>query len=147
MTSYLLDTNILLRASDPGSSKYMLTMSSLTKLLARGEQIYITTQNLIEFWAVATRPPSARGLGWNIRKTRAEIDKITRQFLLLEDNPDVFDHWLRLVTSYSVSGKPVHDARLVAVMQAHAVSHILTFNIKDFRRYTTIITPVHPRDV
>ena len=58
MTSYLLDTNILLRASDPGSPKYMLTMSSLAKLLARGEPIYITAQNLIEFWGVATRPLS-----------------------------------------------------------------------------------------
>lgn len=147
MTSYLLDTNILLRASDPGSTKYMLTMNCLAKLLAGGEQIYITAQNLIEFWAVATRPLSVRGLGWNVTKTRAEIDKITRQFMLLEDNADVFDHWLRLVTSYRVSGKQVHDARLVAVMQANSVSHILTFNIKDFRRYTAIITAVHPKDI
>ncbi len=147
MIPYLLDTNILLRASDPGSSKYMVTMSSLAKLLAHGEPIYITAQNLIEFWAVATRPLSARGLGWNIAKTRTEIDKITRQFILLGDNADVFDHWLRLVTSYRVSGKQVHDARLVAVMQAYSINHILTFNIKDFRRYTAIITPVHPRDV
>jgi len=40
-------------------------------------------------------------------------------------------------------GKPSHDARLVAAMLAHGVTHILTFNDTDFRRYAGI-TPVVP---
>jgi hypothetical protein len=41
----------------------------------------------------------------------------------------------------------VHDAQLVAAMAAHGLSHILTLNIADFRRYRNEITPVHPADV
>jgi predicted nucleic acid-binding protein len=34
-----------------------------------------------------------------------------------------------------VSGVQVHDARLVAAMKTHGVTHILTFNVVDFQRY------------
>jgi hypothetical protein len=35
-----------------------------------------------------------------------------------------------------VQGKQAHDARLVAAMQRHGPSHLLTFNTADFQRYT-----------
>jgi predicted nucleic acid-binding protein len=42
----------------------------------------------------------------------------------------------------------VHDARLVAVMRTHGVTHILTFNVSDFVRYQSMgIVPVHPSSV
>jgi predicted nucleic acid-binding protein len=37
-----------------------------------------------------------------------------------------------------VLGKNAHDARLVAAMNVHGVTHLLTFNAADFRRFTTI---------
>jgi predicted nucleic acid-binding protein len=37
-----------------------------------------------------------------------------------------------------VRGAKVHDARLAAVMQAHGLTRILTFNAADFRRYSDI---------
>jgi predicted nucleic acid-binding protein len=40
----------------------------------------------------------------------------------------------------------VHDARLVAAMRVHGVKRILTFNDKDFARYTDIEAE-HPRSV
>lgn len=39
---------------------------------------------------------------------------------------------------YRVSGVQVHDARLVAAMHVHNVNRILTFNTKDFARFTDI---------
>ena len=43
-------------------------------------------------------------------------------------------------------GVNVHDARLVATMLVHGLTHIVTFNIRDFTRYTEI-TAVHPREI
>lgn len=37
-----------------------------------------------------------------------------------------------------VRGRQVYDARLVAVMLAHGITHILTFNGNHFRRFTGI---------
>lgn len=43
-------------------------------------------------------------------------------------------------------GVNVHDARLVAAMLVHGLTHILTFNISDFARYSEI-TAVHPTTI
>ena len=32
-------------------------------------------------------------------------------------------------------------------MQAHGITHLLTFNTADFKRYTDIITVIAPSDV
>ena len=40
----------------------------------------------------------------------------------------------------------VHDARLVAAMLVHKLTHILTFNSDDFRRYSEIIV-VNPKQL
>jgi hypothetical protein len=37
-----------------------------------------------------------------------------------------------------IQGVQVHGARLVALMQVHAVTHILTLNTADFSRYAGI---------
>jgi predicted nucleic acid-binding protein len=44
----------------------------------------------------------------------------------------------RLVIANNVHGVQVHDARLAAIMEAHGITHILTLNENDFRRYTHI---------
>jgi hypothetical protein len=43
-------------------------------------------------------------------------------------------------------GVNVHDARLVAAMIAHGVTHVLTANVKDFARYPTV-TAVAPGEI
>ena len=80
MTQYLLDTNILLRASDPNSSSYPLIMNVVDMIIRQGGECLITSQILIEFWVVATRPKDVNGLGWTTQKTQHEINQILSQF-------------------------------------------------------------------
>ena len=138
MTAYLLDTNILLRSSDSNSPWQPLADASVTQLLRQGNQLWITSQNIIEFWVVATRPINVNGLGWSIAQTCAEIEQILNQFPQLEETPQIFPHWFSLVTTYQLQGKRVHDARLVAVTLAHGITHLLTFNSDDFRNINEI---------
>jgi predicted nucleic acid-binding protein len=71
-----------------------------------------------------------------------EADRLARvieiKFRLLPDSLAVHEQWRRLLIAYRVSGVQVHDARLVAAMHIHGVKRILTFNTKDFERYTDI---------
>jgi predicted nucleic acid-binding protein len=106
--------------------------------LTNGHELFITPQILIEFWAVATRPIDANGLGWSSALVQTEIERLRRLFSWLDDNDQVFSNWLQIVSGYNVQGKQVHDARLVAVMQTYQVTHLLTFNVDDFRRYQDI---------
>jgi predicted nucleic acid-binding protein len=146
MTAYLLDTNILLRSSDPNSPLQALADASVSELLARNNQLYITSQNIIEFWVVATRPTSVNGFGWNDKQTLEEIEQILNQFPQLQETPQIFTHWLNVVTTYQIVGKRVHDARLVAVMLTHGVTHLLTLNPDDFRNINEIVV-VHPQAI
>lgn len=141
----LLDTNILLRSCNPTASQHVEAARAVLSLLATGEILCLASQNLVKFWAVATRPLEANGLGWDTKKTHSQIAQFLEQFLLLDDSPAVFVHWLSLVTSHDVKGKNVHDTRLVAVMMTHGITHLLTFNTDDFRRFPNI-TLIHPNE-
>jgi predicted nucleic acid-binding protein len=146
MTDYLLDTNVLLRMSDSTSPVNLLAGRATATLLRQRDRVFITSQNIIEFWVVATRPLQVNGLGWSVEQTRIEIEQILNQFPQLEETPQIFPHWFNLVTSYQIQGKRVHDARLVAVMLAHGVTHLLTFNPDDFRNINEIVV-LHPQAI
>ena len=49
---------------------------------------------------------------------------------------------LNLLTTITINGKQVHDANIVATMQAHGIPKLLTHNTTDFARYASIITVV-----
>ncbi|HEY0100714.1 MAG TPA: PIN domain-containing protein [Pyrinomonadaceae bacterium] len=144
--SYLVDTNILLRSAQSTHPMHADATRAVGELLARSEILSIIPQNIIEYWSVATRPNEANGLGMSVDETAAEVAGLQSIFQLLPDNAEIFSEWKRLVSKHEVKGKEVHDARIVAAMLAHRVTHLLTFNTADFKRYSQI-TAVNPRDV
>lgn len=146
MRTYLFDTNIWLRAVQPESPHHPLAVQALTTLLARGDTITLTAQNLIEFWSVASRAVEANGLGWSVEMVSQEIDRLLTQFFLLEETPAIFTYWRHLTMAHQITGRRVHDARLVAVMLAAGVTHLLTFNGDDFRSFHEIVV-VSPADM
>ena len=118
--------------------------NGLFALRDRGETLSIFPQNLIEFWAVATRPVAYNGLGLSIAQAEQEILSLKTLFALLPDTAEIFFEWEKIVFEYRVSGKQAHDARLVAAMTVHNLTHLLTFNTTDFNRFSTI-TAVSPQ--
>lgn len=138
MASYLCDTNLLVRLVDAPAPQHPLAAGALAELFRKRHEVFITAQNLIEFWAVATRPAEANGLGWSADATFHEVAALQERFPLLADSPAVFREWLALVRRFSVAGKRVHDARLVAVLRVNQLDHLLTFNTADFASFTGI---------
>ena len=95
--------------------------------------LHIAAQSIAEFWAVATRPPAQNGLGLDIAAAASAVAEIEPTFgLLFSDGAMVYQHWKRLIVERRVTGRRVFDARLVAVMLAHGVAQLLTFNGTDF---------------
>ncbi|MGE4045275.1 MAG: type II toxin-antitoxin system VapC family toxin [Acetobacteraceae bacterium] len=140
--SVLVDTNILLRRTQPDHPQHSAAVESVARLLTTGEPVYFTPQNMAEFWNVATRPVANNGLGFSIPLVLNEIGKIERVLMLLPDAPAMYGEWKRLVVQHNVLGSKVHDTRLVAAMNVHGVRRILTFNTADFARYE--IEALHP---
>lgn len=133
--SILLDTNVLLRRVQPSHPSHALAVEGVARLLAAGETVHFTLQNIAEFWNVATRPAEHNGLGFPAAVALAEVDKIEAALELLPDTPALYAAWKGLVLRHGVIGAKVHDARLVAAMNVHAVRRLLTFNAGDFARY------------
>ncbi|BDI31514.1 hypothetical protein CCAX7_35650 [Capsulimonas corticalis] len=142
---YCLDTNVLLRWTEPGTPMCEQARVAVKALRAQGEAVSILPQNIVEFWAAATRPPSANGLGLTPAQADAEIGKLEALFPLLADTPMIHPEWRRLVVSCGVSGIQAHDARIAAALRTHGVTHLLTFNVRDFKRYG--VSAVLPLDV
>jgi len=65
---------------------------------------------------------------------------------LKPEDETIFQNWEELVKSYKVSGKPSHDARIVAAMQTHGIENLLTLNTPDFKRYSAIINLASPHE-
>jgi len=133
--SVLADTNILLRRTQPTHPSHKLAIESVPGLLAAGEPVLYNLQTISEFWNVLTRPVDRNGIGFSPQDALREVAQIERVLTLLPDSPAVYLEWKRLVALHAVSGAKVHDAKLVAAMNVHGVSRILTFNIADFARY------------
>lgn len=142
----LIDTNIIIRSLELDSPDRQVAADVLRTLKAQGRDLSLARQNLVEIWAVATRPPANNGLGKTTEEAIAELTRLKNVFRILSEGPELYTAWESLVIQHRVSGKATHDARLVAAMQLHGLTSILTFNVGDFRRYPGIEV-VHPSDV
>jgi predicted nucleic acid-binding protein len=141
----LIDTSTLLRTLQVRHPQYETAARALETLSSRGRHLHIVPQNLFELWVVATRPVSQNGLGLSIMEATSELMRLKSLFPLLPDTPAIYPVWESLVIQYQVSGKPAHDARLVAAMRVHGLTTILTFDKTGFSRYAGIEV-VHPAD-
>jgi predicted nucleic acid-binding protein len=139
----LLDTNILLRRMEPTSPHHPVGIGALAKLTTQGATFHLVSQTFYELWVTLTRPVAVNGLGKTPAQTTALLSGLVTAFTVFDDTPDVRLEWQQLVTAHAVSGKNAHDARLVAAMPTHGLTHLLTFNDADFRRFTAVavLTP------
>lgn len=141
--NYLVDTNVLIRSLSPAHAEFAVADGAITELRKQGAKLHLVAQNLYEYWVVATRPVADNGFGLSAHDATHELKRLRNLYMVLADSPAVLDEWELLVTSLGVMGKNAHDARLVAAMKVHGISHLLTFNLKDFERYAqiTVQTP------
>lgn len=79
--SILADTNVLLRRTQPSHPSHRTAVDAVAKLLAAGEPVYFTLQNISEFWNVLTRPIANNGLGFSAELALREVEKIERLLL------------------------------------------------------------------
>lgn len=139
----LLDANLLVHLANPVDPQRQRSIDAISALAFNGHKTVLTPQVLYEFWVVATRPVDANGLGMTADEADADLTEFASRFEVLSEADGTFATWRELVTRYAVLGKKAHDARLVAAMLRHGVTHLLTFNEQDFARFAEI-TAISP---
>jgi len=134
-----LDANILLRLAHKEHPLHLLSRKAVLKMQAEDETLCYLPQNIVECWNVLTRPSASRG-GFGLTPAQADrqIRILERFLLLLPDNSKVHSEW-RLVVQHDVSGVQVYDVRIAACLRVHGIARLLTFNTKDFARYSGFV--------
>jgi predicted nucleic acid-binding protein len=140
----LADSGILLRLVNRSDALHQEVRTAVRAMKQRGDMLVTSPQNLAEFWNVCTRPATARGgFGYSLADTEKGLRLIERIVGLLPETPDAYPIWKKLIVQQVVKGVQVHDARVVALLKAHSLTHLLTLNPADFLRYPgiTVLTP------
>lgn len=143
----LVDTSCLLRLPNPIDPRRKTTQDALDVLDNQGEKLVLARQNCAAFRGAATRPTAVNGLGFTPAEADAELDNLEAVFPPLPERASVYRVWRDLCRRAGVSGKQVHDTRLVAVYIVSGVQTILTWNPRDFVRFLpfvpglTVFTP------
>lgn len=131
-----LDTNIL-AATTGGCRPFHATAR---RLLARGRNLGLpgamSGQVIREYLVVATRPPSANGLGLSTADARRNIDAMSRRLEFCEESEGVSVRLRGLVAAGGLGGTAVHDANVVATAVEHGIGFLATGNTGDFARFT-----------
>lgn len=149
MIDWLADSNVWLRSSEPDHPMYSAATHAVKTILEK-DDIALVPQTMNEFWRVVTAPLDKQrgGFGWDVAQADKKIQQLEMNFSMKYDTAEVYRKWRATVLTLGVTGIQVHDARIAAAMLAHGLTHILTFNVKDFQRYVSLgITVVHPNDV
>jgi predicted nucleic acid-binding protein len=134
-----LDTNVLVYATVPAAPLHTPAAAVLATAQAAGGELWISRQILREYLAVLSRPqtftpPIAAHQLVN------EVQAFQALFLIADETAVVTANLLNLISTVPVSGKQVHDANVVATMQAYGIQRLLTHNTGDFARFGSLIT-------
>ena len=144
--SYALDSNILIRSIEEAHPQQDEALGVISKLIARGAEVFLPPQSLYEFWVVATRPRKDNGLELSGAEAEAILAKFESVFPLKHDSQATYQLWRQLVTQHAVLGKNAHDARIAAALKTHGIARLVTFNKNHFNRFADV-TALLPAEV
>jgi predicted nucleic acid-binding protein len=133
-----IDTNILLYANVATAPLHEQALATIRNAHQAGRPLWISRQVLREFIAVRTRPqtfaqPSAPEV------VIERVRYLENHFQVANDTEAVTGQLIKLMGDYKIGGKQVHDANIVATMQAYDIPCLLTHNAKDFERFEEVI--------
>lgn len=134
-----IDTNVLIYANLALSPFHQAAVTQLETLDQQGCELWLSRQTLREYLAVLTKPNVLTAL-LPITALAADVRYFGARFLVGEDGQQVTETLLDLLTRFPTGGKQVHDANIVATMLRYGVTHLLTHNVKDFVRFSSVIT-------
>lgn len=138
----LLDTNVLLAATDEGRPDHVAALSVLNEWPTGGTVLYTSGQIVREYLSVATRLIKLNGLGLSRPDAIANARTLRGRLGLLGESHKVNDRLLELLDDIDCTGKQVHDANVVATMLVHGIDTLVTLNRSDFARFEALVDVV-----
>ncbi len=111
---------------------------ALRNLVTSGVELWISRQVIREYLATLSRPQSFTG-PIPTATLIADVAHFQSHYRIAEDGPAVTTHLLTLLSTIPTGGRQVHDANIIATMQAHGLRRLLTHNTADFARFAAMV--------
>lgn len=132
-----IDTNILIYANVIETPLHEQALAAINSAHEDGRMIWISRQVIREYLVTLTRSQVFKNLP---RATvLKQVDQFIDRFHLADDTAAVTEQLVKLMGHFKIGGKQVHDANIVATMLAYDIPCLLTYNIKDFQRFSKTI--------
>lgn len=132
MSKIVIDTNILIYAIDNNSPHQSKSQAIINN---QAYELYITSKNISEFYAVATRGTnplvSVKDTIRVIKHYRAIMDVLYPD----ENSSKELDN---LIQKYQPRGLKVHDFEIAAIAISNGITQLATFNVADFKKIKEI---------
>nr|WP_298378441.1 PIN domain-containing protein [uncultured Halomonas sp.] len=136
-----IDTNILIYANVMETPFHEQALEAINTARRAGRTLWISRQIIREYLVTMTRPQTFENLPKS--KVLKQVDQFVEHFHIADDTSAVTDRLVKLIGDFSVGGKQIHDANIVATLLAYDIPCLLTHNVKDFNRFDKIITVEH----
>lgn len=127
-----VDTNILLCATDKKRKQHVECLELFNKAFHGTGTLIINSQVIREYLVVTTRPVEVNGLGLVPEKAIENANRFQSVCHVVDDNKTTTNTLIELVQKWSLKGKKIHDANIVATMIANGIQYLLTLNPDDF---------------
>ncbi len=132
-----LDTNILVYLANQ-DSPFHSSVHQTFQEIKKENDLWISRQVLREYAVVMTRVSSVEKPLPSISVVN-DIKKFKKIFFVADDTTKTTEILLHLVQKYSVKGKAIHDANIVATMIANNIGTLFTINFGDFKRFKEVM--------
>jgi predicted nucleic acid-binding protein len=133
----VVDTNVLVYSTVSGNPWHQQARQWLSAMQSAGAGLCVTTQVLREYLVILTRGAVFEN-SFEINQVLAQLEAFLPSFTVLDEPVEVAEILRGLVRQYQIRGKRVHDANIVAVMLAHGVHRLATYNQADFEQFDEI---------
>ena len=137
--SVFIDTNILIYSTFPDfdSGKHIKCLESLNQLLKTDKSIFVSSQILREYFAISTNGGIFKK-PLTCKQAVGKMKEFLKNFNFISEKETTILTLMQLIEKYVISRQKIHDLNIVAIMIDHGISHLLTYNKKDFKRIKEI---------
>jgi predicted nucleic acid-binding protein len=136
-----VDTNVLVRANILTAPLHEQALALFAYLWGAKTEIWISRQVLREYLAVVTRPQTFM-IAISPEKAIERGRFFKTHFQVADETAAVTENLFMLVKTIALGGKQVHDANIIATMQAYQIDQLLTYNPHDFQRFQKLVTVI-----
>lgn len=131
-TKVLVDTNVLLEATDEGRQLHTKALGLFRNADGAGVDLFLSTQVLREYLVVATRPIENNGLGMTTDMALDNVKRFQNIASLVAETLQAGELFIEWAGKHQIRGKKLHDLQILATASVAGMHALITANEKDY---------------